>query len=644
MTQVQEWIAALDGPVRDFPVGWEGLEAVRDAHVALMPRARAGETYATIPVVRGGGRGIVCGAGGAKFFSCAFAMAVQVRKLGSALPIEFWHLGRHEMDPRMEALARKYGIVVMDVSRALRQHNITPRMLNGWELKPMAASLSKFDEVLYLDADCLPAQKPDDLFFCMPYVSAGAAFWPDLPPTDRPEWMPDVVWHNVGLPPQRGPDFESGQFMVNKDRHAEALRLTNFFNQHSDWYYKFVYGDKSTFNLAWRACGSSFAMPARAASWEHPCIVQHDWHGTPLFYHACQGKEDIVEGRLGHLPVGQAVAEAKALRDANWCGRIYDWSEMDVEAASHASRLAGTYVYSRESGGRRQLDLLAGGAIGVGRANCEKRWSVVMRDGTPEIVVVGAAHKGSEIAMFFAAPTGPGRYEGRWNAYERDRCSLYLEDVVAMPTFRAGTQDENIWRSVYDQNEYNLREPWRASVIDIGAHIGAFSKFAVDYLKAYQVIAVEPDTANFRLLQKNVWANADVEVVHAAVAGAADQWAYPRGNPDPTNTGGCRFEPRPASGPQAVTTVTLAGLLKRCRHRPVLVKIDCEGAEYDILSSSDIDWSPINVVLGEYHVDIGEDHEAKVRELRQLLEAKGFAFSSHATGDYLGLFASHRKG
>lgn len=643
MKTVEEWAAVLNGPVRSFPVGWEGLPVVRDAHVSLMNDAIIGRTYASIPVNRGGGRGIVCGAGGAKFFSCAFAMAIQVRKLGSSLPIEFWHLGRHEMDPRMESLARRFGIVVVDASLELKRSGVTPRIIGGWELKPMAASMSRFDEVLYLDADCLPLRSPDQLFEATEYRDAGAVFWPDLPPVSRPEWVPDIVWHNVGLQPQRGPDFESGQFMVDKRRHHGPLRLTNFFNQHSDWYYQFVYGDKSTFNLAWRVCGMPFSMPSRAAGWQHPCIVQHHWDGTPLFLHACQGKEDIVEGKMGHLPVGEAVAEAKAIRDAHWSGRIYDWSEMDREASAHASAVAGTYIYSREVGCKRQLDLLPGGSIGVGRASCEKRWSVVMDGGAPQIVVIGAAHKASEIAMFFASPAGPGTYEGRWNAFERDRCSLVREDKATMPRFRQGTEDEAIWRSVYDRNEYGLRDQWRASVIDVGAHIGAFSRFAVDVLKAYQVVAVEPDVSNFQLLQANVWTTPDVEVLNAAVAGRDGLLAYPRGNAQPSNTGGCRYDPEsPRTGP-GVATVTLAGLVQKCRHRPILVKLDCEGAEYDILSATDIDWRPISVVLGEYHVQEGQDHQEAVGKLREILEPKGFEFSAHQTSDYLGMFASHRK-
>jgi FkbM family methyltransferase len=645
---VEEWIQAIDGPPRsDFPVGWQGLPQVRDAHVALMRDAADGRTYASIPVNRGGGRGIVCGAGGAKFFSCAFAMAMQVRQLGCNLPIEFWHLGRHEIDQKMEALAAKFGIEVVDASVQLRINGVTPRILEGWELKPMAASMSHFDEVLYLDADCLPVQNPEALFDAQQYRDAGAAFWPDLPPTSRKEWVPDIVWHNVGLSPQRGPDFESGQFMVDKCRHHGPLRLTNFFNQHSDWYYQFVYGDKSTFNLAWRVCGMPFSMPARAAGWEHPCIVQHHWDGTPLFYHACQGKEDIVNGQMSHLPVGDAVAKAKAIRDEHWSGNIYDWSEMDQSARHEASHLIGTYVYVRESGTRRQMDLLPNGEIGVGKARCEKRWAVVHAglDGTdPEIVVVGEAHKGSEIAMFFARRAEQGRFEGRWNAFERDRCALLKEEKSnTMPSFRPGTNDDAIWKSVYDQNEYNVQQPWASSIIDVGAHVGAFSRFAVDMLKARQVLAVEPDKGNFQMLQRNVWTAPAVECLNAAVASQSGVWAYPRGNAFPENTGGCRYDPEAAKSGSGVATVTLAGLVQRCRFRPVLVKMDCEGAEYDILSAPDIDWDPITVVLGEYHVQEGQSHEEAVGKLRTILEALGFEFSSHPTAEKLGLFASHRK-
>jgi len=126
---------------------------------------------------------------------------------------------------------------------------------------------------------------------------------------------------------------------------------------------------------------------------------------------------------MDHLPVSAAVREAKAELAGMWAGTIYNWNEMTPEEADYARSFIGTWTYWRENGGSRGLQLLDGGDIGQGKADCERRWSVAMVDGVPAIVVIGAAHKGSEIAMFIAKRAGEG-FLGQWTAHERSRCSL----------------------------------------------------------------------------------------------------------------------------------------------------------------------------------------------------------------------------
>lgn len=423
----EQWMEVLRGPAAKFPDGWGGWDTVREAHIRLLDEqcvASDREILRENTKYAPGYRGIVCGAGGALYFANAFAMLVRLRSLGCSLPVEFWHLGPHEMDPTMQRLAEDHGVRVIDARAFCLARGIAPRVLNGWELKPFSVLHSEFEEVVYLDADCIPVQNPSLLFGRPEYQQLGSIFWPDLPPNDRPEWLPDVCWRNVGMQPQMGRDFESGQFVIDKRRCSRALRAANWINQHSDWFYQFVFGDKSTFHLAWRKCGMDFAMPARDAGWAHPCIEQYDLDGNLMFLHACQGKDEIAAGNVPHLPIGQDVAAAKVIRDRAWSGRIYDWSEMSLRDADTAKRIAGVYRYAREGSGERMIELLAGGAVGVGRADCERRWSVTHFEGVPHIVVIGGGHKGSEIAMFLAREMEPGRYEGDWTAYERNHCIL----------------------------------------------------------------------------------------------------------------------------------------------------------------------------------------------------------------------------
>lgn len=420
----EHWISEIDGPVKSFPTNWTKLDEVKKAHIILLER-EVGKEYEPQNL---GGRGIVIGAGGAKYFACAFASFIACKRLGCQLPFEFWHLGDHEMDPAMKRCAESNGIRVVDATKECARRGYSPRILNGWELKPLSVLLSEFSEVLYLDADSIPVRNPEELFENPEYRDCGAAFWPDLPPFQRKEWLPPECWHNVGLEYDNSVDFETGQFMVDKSKCMREISVTNWMNQHSDYYYKFVFGDKSTFHLAWKKCRRKYAMP-NPCGWIKPCIVQKGFDGQPFFYHACQGKDEIASGSMGHLPIDGAVREAKAELDLWWSGHIYSWGEMSPREAEYAKSAIGRYEYSREGMGSRHLDLMDGGRTGEGAGSCERRWSVAFLDDIPHIVVIGSAHKGSEIAMFMAAKKGDS-YEGRWTAFEKNKCWLRPMETI----------------------------------------------------------------------------------------------------------------------------------------------------------------------------------------------------------------------
>jgi hypothetical protein len=120
------------------------------------------------------------------------------------------------------------------------------------------------------------------------------------------------------------------------------------------------------------------------------------------------------------------VKEAKQIRSKYWGGIIYSWNDMSNEEKILAQTFIGKYKYTRVNIDSRSMELLDNGIIGEGNAKCERRWSVCIMDGIPSIVVIGAAHKNSEIAMFFAKDSGDSKlFNGRWTAFER--CEVILE-------------------------------------------------------------------------------------------------------------------------------------------------------------------------------------------------------------------------
>jgi hypothetical protein len=228
------------------------------------------------------GCGIVICAGGIKYNPCAWVLVRLLRHLGCQLPIEIWHAGNIECDPQWTALISRYDVVCRDALKTREQHP-HPR-LRGWPIKPYAILHSRFEEILFLDADNVPVKDPTFLFECQRYDETGAVFWPDIEQSITPPDSP--LWQLFGVPYQAGPDQESGQILINKSRCWKALNLCNWYNEHADFYYRHVYGDKDTFRFAWQRLGQPISWIPTRVSLEMPhTLLQHDFAGNVLFQH-----------------------------------------------------------------------------------------------------------------------------------------------------------------------------------------------------------------------------------------------------------------------------------------------------------------------------------------------------------------------
>src|SRR6185369_10635441 len=129
------------------------------------------------------------------------------------------------------------GVECVDALKVREQHPV--RLLKGWELKPFAILYCPFQEVLFLDADNVPVVNPEFLFYSQPYLETGAIFWPDYGQLKKTQ----PIWDSCRLERPAGPEFESGQIVVDKGRCWKALRLALWFNENSDFYYQHLHGD-----------------------------------------------------------------------------------------------------------------------------------------------------------------------------------------------------------------------------------------------------------------------------------------------------------------------------------------------------------------------------------------------------------------
>ena len=158
------------------------------------------------------------------------------------------------------------------------------------------------------------------------------------------------------------------------------------------------------------------------------------------------------------------------------------------------------------------------------------------------------------------------------------------------------------------------------SVLDVGANIGVFSVWAARQTTG-PVVAVEPFLENFAALQRNLAVNrlAHARPIRAAVSDRAGSARLFLGS----MAGGHSLSDHTLDGPLSdsieVETLTLPAVAERAGlDRIDYLKIDCEGAEGLIFSSTPADWwDRVGKVALEFHDNVSAlDHDAIGARLR----------------------------
>jgi FkbM family methyltransferase len=185
-----------------------------------------------------------------------------------------------------------------------------------------------------------------------------------------------------------------------------------------------------------------------------------------------------------------------------------------------------------------------------------------------------------------------------------------------LPAFHVRTRDGITVRAPHDrsalwpllevlaEDEYHLRslDMVPEVIIDVGAHVGAFTCLAgVRYPNA-EIVAVEPSRSALSWLRNNLEANRLTErtnVIEAAVTdhtGTVKFWD--------SDNAACDSSTEVIEGahPVEVAALTFSDLLKQVPKGKSLLKIDCEGGEYPAILETPGDYfADIRALLIEYH-------------------------------------------
>lgn len=181
--------------------------------------------------------------------------------------------------------------------------------------------------------------------------------------------------------------------------------------------------------------------------------------------------------------------------------------------------------------------------------------------------------------------------------------------------------------------EYLKSRSGQPVVLDMGGNIGLFSLLAVSTLPSARVVAFEPGPPNYRLFDINRLVNLAltdrIELRKEAVAGRTRtmEWTFDECNPGGSSlysTNGARF---------TVQIRAFAEVMDSLPGPVALVKIDIEGAEYELLAESPREiWQRIDAISLELH----DDPSGRMRqeEFVKSLAAQGFQVQEESVCSY----------
>ncbi len=217
-------------------------------------------------------------------------------------------------------------------------------------------------------------------------------------------------------------------------------------------------------------------------------------------------------------------------------------------------------------------------------------------------------------------------------AFVRSRKSEMTEPVDlrfkdgAVVRLRPAPMDRHTFHRIFARDEYRLNAVAPGSlgtVLDVGAHIGLFAVRVAPLAK--RVISFEPVPANFETLQKNVAHYPHVTPVPKAVSSKrGTATIYVSDNPSAHSMHPAEADRRTAG--TEVETLSLADVFDEFKIETCdLLKLDCEGAEYDILGAvPDALWPKLRRIVMEFHPVAGGPEDWTGPALAKRLEARGF--------------------
>jgi FkbM family methyltransferase len=174
-------------------------------------------------------------------------------------------------------------------------------------------------------------------------------------------------------------------------------------------------------------------------------------------------------------------------------------------------------------------------------------------------------------------------------------------------------------KEIFIEEIYKQTLPANAFILDCGANIGLSAIYLKKICPTARIIAFEPDVNNFNLLQKNIASHGlqDIELKNEAVWKEEAMISF---ESEGTMSSKIAFNQEAGA-----SKLTKAVRLKNYLNRKIdFLKIDIEGAEYQVLCDISDHLNFVHNLFVEYHGMFGQ--MAELSELFDLFSKKGFRY------------------
>lgn len=263
------------GPRPDYVlVAGEDVGTMKEAHAGFLNALKSSFLH---PQYIPGTRGVVSTAGGPYLPVLVISLRM-LRRTGSRLPVEVFLADDNEYEEYIcDVVLPSLDARCIILSRILEA---APAQIEKYQFKPFAMLFSSFEEILFLDADAFPLEKPEHIFKSDVFRSMNMISWPDF-------WASSVspTFYEIAGIPAPPMDLrqstESGEFFISKKTHSNTLLLATYYNYWGPSHYWPLLsqgaageGDKETFLAAAMAVNEPFYQVS-----ESICALGHRTEG-----------------------------------------------------------------------------------------------------------------------------------------------------------------------------------------------------------------------------------------------------------------------------------------------------------------------------------------------------------------------------